>query len=88
MTTNTACIGFAPTPAFGCITKSGGGCIANGACSVAIQNACSKNSSGFDCIWDTTCKEKTCANAPITNTTHELCTSYLSTCTTKTGGGC
>ncbi|CAD8144072.1 unnamed protein product [Paramecium pentaurelia] len=47
-----------------------------------------KNSSNFDCIWDTTCKEKTCANAPTTNNTHDLCTSYLSTCTVKSCGGC
>ncbi|CAD8183449.1 unnamed protein product [Paramecium pentaurelia] len=85
MTTNSACAGFVT----GCITKSGGGCVANGACSVAnVQAACVKNSSNFDCIWDTTCKEKTCANAPTTNNTHDLCTSYLSTCTVKSGGGC
>nr|AAS94225.1 surface antigen A [Paramecium tetraurelia] len=85
MTTNSACAGFVT----GCITKSGGGCVANGACSVAnVQAACVKNSSNQDCIWDTTCKEKTCANAPTTNNTHDLCTSYLSTCTVKTGGGC
>lgn len=85
MTTNSACAGFVT----GCITKSGGGCVANGACSVAnVQAACVKNSSNVDCIWDTTCKEKTCANAPTTNNTHDLCTSYLSTCTVKSGGGC
>ncbi|CAK82827.1 unnamed protein product (macronuclear) [Paramecium tetraurelia] len=85
MTTNSACAGFVT----GCITKSGGGCVANGSCSVAnVQAACVKNSSNFDCIWDTTCKEKTCANAPTTNNTHDLCTSYLSTCTVKSGGGC
>ncbi|CAD8108961.1 unnamed protein product [Paramecium primaurelia] len=85
MTTNSACAGFVT----GCITKSGGGCVANGACSAAnVQAACVKNTSGTDCIWDTTCKEKTCANAPTTNNTHDLCTSYLSTCTVKTGGGC
>ncbi|CAD8109110.1 unnamed protein product [Paramecium primaurelia] len=85
MTTNSACAGFVT----GCITKSGGGCVSNGACSAAnVQAACVKNSSGTDCIWDTTCKEKTCANAPTTNNTHELCTSYLSTCTVKAGGGC
>lgn len=33
-------------------------------------------------------KKKTCANAPITNNTHDLCTSYLATCTVKSGGGC
>ncbi|CAK64868.1 unnamed protein product (macronuclear) [Paramecium tetraurelia] len=85
MTTNSACGGFVT----GCITKSGGGCVSNGACSAAnVQAACVKNTSGTDCIWDTTCKEKTCANAPTTNNTHELCTSYLSTCTVKVGGGC
>ncbi|CAD8110299.1 unnamed protein product [Paramecium primaurelia] len=85
MTTNSACAGFVT----GCITKSGGGCVSNGACSAAnIQAACVKNTSGIDCIWDTTCKEKTCANAPITNNTHDLCTSYLATCTVKSGGGC
>ncbi|CAD8176985.1 unnamed protein product [Paramecium pentaurelia] len=85
MTTNSACAGFVT----GCITKSGGGCVSNGACSAAnVLAACVKNSSGTDCIWDTTCKEKTCANAPTTNNTHELCTSYLSTCTVRTGGGC
>ena len=89
MTTNTACIGFAPTPANGCITKSGGGCIPNGACAVAtFKEACVKNSSAVDCIYDTICKEKTCANSPTTNITHELCTTYLPTCTVKTGGGC
>ncbi|CAD8145016.1 unnamed protein product [Paramecium octaurelia] len=85
MTTNSACAGFVT----GCITKSGGGCVSNGACSAAnVQAACVKNTSGTDCIWDTTCKEKTCANAPTTNNTHDLCTSYLSTCTVKSGGGC
>ncbi|CAK64874.1 unnamed protein product (macronuclear) [Paramecium tetraurelia] len=85
MTTNSACAGFVT----GCITKSGGGCVSNGACSAAnVQAACVKNTSGTDCIWDTTCKEKTCANAPTTNNTHELCTSYLSSCTVKVGGGC
>ncbi|CAD8109099.1 unnamed protein product [Paramecium primaurelia] len=85
MTTNSACAGFVT----GCITKSGGGCVSNGACSAAnVQAACVKNTSGTDCIWDTTCKEKTCANSPITNNTHELCTSYLPTCTVKAGGGC
>ncbi|CAD8109130.1 unnamed protein product [Paramecium primaurelia] len=85
MTTNSACAGFVT----GCITKSGGGCVSNGACSAAnVQAACVKNSSGTDCIWDTTCKEKTCANAPTTNNTHELCSSYLPTCTVRTGGGC
>ncbi|CAD8157933.1 unnamed protein product [Paramecium octaurelia] len=84
-TTNSACAGFVA----GCITKSGGGCVANGACSVAnVQAACVKNSSNFDCIWDTACKEKTCANAPTSNNTHDLCTSYLSTCTVKSDGGC
>nr|P13837.1 RecName: Full=G surface protein, allelic form 156; Flags: Precursor [Paramecium primaurelia]CAA27514.1 unnamed protein product [Paramecium primaurelia] len=83
--TNSACAGFVT----GCITKSGGGCVVNGACSVAnVQAACVKNPSNFDCIWDTTCKEKTCANASTTNNTHDLCTSYLSTCTVKSGGGC
>ncbi|CAD8109102.1 unnamed protein product [Paramecium primaurelia] len=85
MTTNSACAGFVT----GCITKSGGGCVSNGACSAAnVQAACVKNSTGTDCIWDTTCKEKTCANAPTTNNTHDLCTSYLPTCTVKAGGGC
>ncbi|CAK64863.1 unnamed protein product (macronuclear) [Paramecium tetraurelia] len=85
MITNTACGGFVT----GCITKLGGGCVTNGPCSAAnVQAACVKNTSGTDCIWDTTCKEKTCVNAPTTNNTHELCTSYLSTCTVKAGGGC
>ncbi|CAD8125030.1 unnamed protein product [Paramecium sonneborni] len=85
MTTNTACGGFVT----GCITKSGGGCVTNGACSAAnIQAACARNAFGVECIWDTTCKEKTCQNAPTTNNTHELCTSYLSDCTVKIGGGC
>ncbi|CAD8176961.1 unnamed protein product [Paramecium pentaurelia] len=85
MTTNSACAGFVT----GCITKSGGGCVANGACSVAnLPAACVKNSSGTDCIFDGTCKEKTCANSPTTNNTHELCTSYLASCTVKSGGGC
>ena len=85
MTTNTACSGFLSN----CIT-TGTGCVSNGACSVAtIEAACVKNLSGSPCIWNVTCKDKTCANAPTTNNTHELCTTYLATCTVASGGsGC
>ncbi|CAD8070415.1 unnamed protein product [Paramecium primaurelia] len=85
LTTNSDCAGFLT----GCITKSGGGCVESGSCSVAnIQTACVQNVIGITCIWDTTCKEKTCSNAPLSNNTHELCTSYLVSCTVKSGGGC
>ncbi|CAD8202267.1 unnamed protein product [Paramecium octaurelia] len=85
LTTNSACAAFSK----GCITKQGGGCVQNGDCSAAnISTACVKNMNNFDCIWDSTCKEKTCVNAPKSNTTHDQCTSYLSTCTVQSGGGC
>ena len=70
----------------GCITKSGGGCVTNGSCSAAnIEVACVKNSIGVPCIWDSSCKEKTCANASILNTTNDACEAYLSgsNCITK-----
>ena len=62
-------------PGGNCITKTGGGCKPNGACSVAdISVACEKNISGGDCVWNTTCKDKTCPNAPgATYNTHLTC---------------
>ncbi|CAD8045369.1 unnamed protein product [Paramecium sonneborni] len=45
MTTNTACGGFVQD----CITKTGGGCVANGACSAAtLPAACVKNKDKVD----------------------------------------
>lgn len=47
----------------------------NGACSVADTSvACEKNIDGGDCVWNTTCKEKTCTNAPgATYNSHLTC---------------
>lgn len=51
----------------------------------SIQKACVTDKSGTKvCFWDSTnsaCKEKTCANAPTTNTSYDQCKNYLSTCT-------
>lgn len=54
-----------------------------------MADACDKNLAGTACIWNVTCKDKTCANASADKTTHDLCTSYLSTCTVNSGkNGC
>ncbi|CAD8045475.1 unnamed protein product [Paramecium sonneborni] len=85
LTTNLDCEQFLQ----GCITKSNGGCVQNGACSVAnIQIACIKNSNNVDCFWNETCLEKTCNNAPLRYNTQGLCQEFLQICSVKEGGGC
>ncbi|CAD8155977.1 unnamed protein product [Paramecium octaurelia] len=76
--TNILCNAFIP----GCVTKKDGGCKDNGACSSLDVIACEKDSKNQPCVVNgTSCKDKTCDNAPTTNTTHEACTLYLPTCT-------
>lgn len=53
-------------PGGNCVTKKGGGCKKNGACSSLDEIACEKNINGGSCIWNVTCKDKTCENAPAT----------------------
>lgn len=56
------------------------------------QLPCVKNALGRLCYWDTT--NNTCVDAnncerlPITFVTDKECRDEISTCTTKTGGGC
>jgi Notch-like protein len=59
----------------GCITKTGGGCVINTTCTAvgSLEKACVKDVNNNLCVFDTTCKDKTCANAPSTNNTHALC---------------
>lgn len=59
----------------GCITKTGGGCVVNTTCSAvgSLEKACVKDAAGNTCLFDTTCKDKTCANAPSSNINHSLC---------------
>ncbi|CAD8087535.1 unnamed protein product [Paramecium sonneborni] len=68
-----------------CITKSGGGCMTNGECSIAnVDYACKQNLRGEQCFWDSItqlCKDRTCINAPLSLTTFEQCSKFLSTCT-------
>ncbi|CAD8170519.1 unnamed protein product [Paramecium octaurelia] len=68
-----------------CTMKNGGGCEVSGEnCeNQKFEGACLTNlDQKTKCIWDTNiCKDKTCINAPQTNTTHDLCTTYLATCT-------
>ncbi|CAD8207770.1 unnamed protein product [Paramecium octaurelia] len=76
-----------------CTMKEGGGCEASGEkCeNQKLEGACVTSlDQKKNCIWDANqCKEKTCVNAPITNITHELCTTYLPTCTVNdTLNGC
>jgi Notch-like protein len=57
--------------------------------SAKIEFACVKNAASTPCIWDVICKEKICKNAPSSKNTHELCNSYLPTCTVNSAGnGC
>ncbi|CAD8196366.1 unnamed protein product [Paramecium pentaurelia] len=76
-----------------CTTKEGGGCeTSQENCeNQKIQQACVTNlDQTKQCIWDESkCKEKTCLNAPISNNSHLLCNTYLSTCTVNdTLNGC
>ncbi|CAD8151469.1 unnamed protein product [Paramecium octaurelia] len=68
-----------------CITKSGGGCMTNGECSIAnVDYACKKNLRGEQCFWDSitqSCKDRTCSNAPQSLSTFEQCSKFLSSCT-------
>jgi Notch-like protein len=75
ITTNEACDTYLPNNK--CITVLNGGCTTNTTCSaISYKPACVKDGSGSTCFYDdasATCKDKTCINAPSTNTTHELC---------------
>ncbi|CAD8167875.1 unnamed protein product [Paramecium pentaurelia] len=72
-----------------CVTKKDGGCKDNGSCSSLDQVACEKDKDGGLCVFNVTCKNKTCENAPATNENHEACTLYLPTCTVNsTNKGC
>ncbi|CAD8210868.1 unnamed protein product [Paramecium octaurelia] len=68
-----------------CTVKEGGGCeTSQDNCeNQKIQQACITNlDQTKSCIWDQSkCKEKTCVNAPTTNSTHLQCNTYLPTCT-------
>lgn len=54
------------------------------------STSCIKNTSGALCYWDSnTCSEAdTCDKLPTTYLTDAECRAKISTCTTKSGGGC
>lgn len=58
---NAACQKYLPI----CITN-GHGCVENSSCNAAvIEVACVKNLAGNLCVWNGSCKDKTCSNAPL-----------------------
>ncbi|CAD8128328.1 unnamed protein product [Paramecium sonneborni] len=76
--TNTLCDKYKP----GCVTKKGGGLTLD-------EEACYFDKNGGQCVFNVTCKEKTCPNAPINSESHDACTQYKDTCTVNANNkGC
>ncbi|CAD8210801.1 unnamed protein product [Paramecium pentaurelia] len=74
-----------------CTAKEGGGCVELGAkCEDQVAEiGCVKDKSGVACFWKQgKCYDKTCDNAPTELVTDQACKDFISTCTTKQGGGC
>ncbi|CAK70227.1 unnamed protein product (macronuclear) [Paramecium tetraurelia] len=86
LTTNSVCAAFSK----GCITKQGGGCVLNGDCSAAnISTACVKKHQQFRLyLGIQLAKKKHVQMLQNLILNHDQCTSYLSTCTVQSGGGC
>ncbi|CAD8208460.1 unnamed protein product [Paramecium pentaurelia] len=74
-----------------CTAKEGGGCVESGAkCDDQVSEiGCVQDQSGGACFWNEgKCLDKTCDNAPKDLITDQACKDFISTCTTKQGGGC
>ncbi|CAD8069691.1 unnamed protein product [Paramecium primaurelia] len=81
-TTHQTCYEAGQIKMLKCTAKEGGGCMdITSDCASLQKLGCVQNQLGNDCFWDgSSCKDKTCTNAPNTYTTHEQCQKYLNTC--------
>ncbi|CAK67082.1 unnamed protein product (macronuclear) [Paramecium tetraurelia] len=71
-------------------TTNGYQCIRRSTCEeVLIKDGCTFDKFFKECVWIINdCVTKTCNTATTNLTTHQQCQEYLSSCTTKRGGGC
>ncbi|CAD8073156.1 unnamed protein product [Paramecium sonneborni] len=81
-TTHESCYEAGQKKQLKCTAKEGGGCIDIAPeCSTQQKMGCVINSSNSPCFWEgASCKDKTCINAPTTNTTHQQCQTYSNSC--------